>query len=138
MSEFSREEVQAAHDKRMELQNADEWAAFGDTFTEDAVYVEHHEGTFEGREVILAWLVPVMELCKGWTFPIEWLVIDGNRIVYKWQNRLPGQRPDGGYYEFAGLTVVVYAGNGQFSYQEDIYNADELRSVLDDWQKAQA
>lgn len=32
---------------------------------------EHHEGTFTRPEAILAWLVPVMEKCKGWTFPVE-------------------------------------------------------------------
>ena len=76
---------------------------WGDTFTPDAVYVEHHEGTFVGRPKILAWLVPVMARCKGWVYPIEWIAIDGNRAIYKWLNRLPGKRADGSYYEFPGL-----------------------------------
>lgn len=133
---FGRAEVEAAWRHRMALQDRDDWEAFGKTFTEDAVYVEHHCGTFAGRAQILAWLVPIMEQCKDWTYPIEWVSIDGNRVVHKWQNRLPGRRPDGSYYEFGGITVMVYAGNGAFSFQEDIYNARELEKVLQEWTAA--
>ncbi|MBI4518675.1 MAG: nuclear transport factor 2 family protein [Deltaproteobacteria bacterium] len=136
MVSFPREEIEAAWRRRMELQDRDDWDGFGQTFTEDAVYVEHHCGTFRGRQAILAWLVPVMEQCHGWTFPVEWLAVDGHRIVHKWQNRLPGQRPDGTYYEFGGITVMEYAGNGAFSYQEDIYNARELEKLLLEWSAA--
>jgi len=137
MTEFSRAEVEAAWRNRMALQDRDDWEGFGNTFTEDAVYVEHHYGIFDGRKKILAWLVPVMEHCKDWTFPVEWVTIDGNRVVHKWLNRLPGRRPDGSYYEFAGITVMVYAGNGKFSFQEDIYNRYETDRVLQEWNAAQ-
>ena len=133
MADFERAEVEAAWRHRMELQDADDWEAFGMTFTEDAVYVEHHEGTFQGRQAILDWLVPVMEQCRGWTYPVQWLAIDGNRVIHKWLNRLPGKRPDAGYYEFAGLTVMEYAGDGQFCFQEDIYNWEEAVPVLEQW-----
>jgi len=136
MSEFERAEIEAAWRHRMALQDADEWHAFGMTFTEDAVYVEHHEGTFRGRKAILDWLVPVMKLCQGWTYPVQWLAIDGNRVIHKWMNRLPGQRADGSHYEFAGLTVMEYAGEGRFSYQEDLYNWEEAVPVLKEWAAA--
>ena len=136
MPQFSRQEIEAAFWKRMALQDADDWAGFGNTFTEDAVYLEHHYGTFRGRQRILEWLVPVMEHCKDWTFPVEWLCIDGNRTVHKWLNRLPGKRPDGTYYEFAGITVMEYAGNGLFSFQEDMYNRHETDKVLEEWRVA--
>jgi hypothetical protein len=103
----------------MDLQDADDWDGFGKTFTEDAVYHEHHYGIFRGRKAILEWLVPVMEYCKGWTYPVEWVAIDGNRVVHKWMNRLPGKRADGSYFEFAGMTAMEYAGGGRFSFQED-------------------
>ncbi|MCG8591872.1 MAG: nuclear transport factor 2 family protein [Proteobacteria bacterium] len=137
MSEFSREEVMAAWKHRMALQDADDWEAFGRTFTPDALYVEHHEGTFRGREAILAWLVPVMQQCRGWTYPVEWVAIDGNRVIHKWSNRLPGTRPDGSHYEFAGMTVMEYAGGGLFSHQEDMYNWEEVVPVLKEWAAAQ-
>jgi ketosteroid isomerase-like protein len=133
MGEFGREEIRAAWEKRMALQDADDWHGFGMTFTEDAVYLEHHEGNFRGRDAILDWLVPVMKQCQGWTYPVEWVAIDGNRVIHKWQNRLPGQRADGSHYEFAGVTIMLYAGNGKFSFQEDIYNWEEALAVLKDW-----
>jgi limonene-1,2-epoxide hydrolase len=138
MTTFSRAEIEAAWRKRMELQDNNDWEGFGSTFTEDAVYLEHHYGTFRGRKQILAWLVPVMEHCKDWTFPVEWVAIDGNRVVHKWLNRLPGKRADGSYYEFAGITVMVYAGNGMFSFQEDMYNRHETDKLLQEWNEAHA
>jgi len=136
MKTFSRGEIEAAWRKRMELQDSNDWAGFGNTFTEDAVYLEHHYGTFRGRKAILDWLVPVMEHCKEWTFPVEWVSIDGNRVVHKWLNRLPGKRADGSYYEFAGITAMEYAGNGMFSFQEDMYNRHETDKVLAEWEAA--
>ena len=136
MKTFSRGEIEAAWRKRMELQDTNDWAGFGNTFTADAVYLEHHYGTFRGRVAILDWLVPVMEHCKEWTFPVEWVNIDGSRVVHKWLNRLPGKRPDGSYYEFAGITAMEYAGNGMFSFQEDMYNRHETDKVLAEWEAA--
>lgn len=98
--------------------------------------MEHHFGTFRGREAIRAWLVPVMAPLKGWTYPTEWCVIEGDRVVFLWRNRLPGRRPDGSFYEFAGITTLVYGGNGRFSYQEDVYNFEETRKVMREWEEA--
>jgi len=136
MTTFPRQEIEQAWKQRMYLQDTNDWEGFGNTFTEDAVYVEHHYGIFRGRKEILAWLVPVMEHCRDWTFPVEWVNIDANRVVHKWWNRLPGQRSDGSYYEFAGITVMEYAGNGRFSFQEDVYNRYETDKVLEEWSAA--
>ncbi len=129
----ARREVEAAFQRTRAAQDADDWDAYADCFTEDAVYVEHHFGTFRGREAIRAWLVPVMEPLVGWTYPTEWCVVEGDRLVFLWKNRLPGQRADGSYYEFSGVTTMIYAGDGLFSYQEDIYNFDETRRVMAAW-----
>jgi hypothetical protein len=135
MPTYSRDEIEKAWKHRMHLQDTDDWDGFGRTFTEDAVYIEHHYGVFRGKKAILDWIVPVMEYCKGWTFPVEWVVIDGNRVVHKWLNRLPGKRADGTYYEFAGITAMEYAGNGTFSFQEDMYNRHETDKVIEEWKR---
>jgi ketosteroid isomerase-like protein len=137
MPDFSRDEIQAAFDHRMKLQDEDDWDGFGTTFTPDAVYVEASAGVMEGRDKILAWLIPAMKPCKGWTYPIQYMGIDGDRTFHKWMNRLPGQRADGSYYEFPGITVMVYAGNGQWSYQEDQYNAAGVGELVAEWAKDQ-
>ena len=69
MTVFSREEIEREFQRRVAIQEKDDWKAFGETFTSDAVYVEHHEGTFKGRDKILAWLVPVMDRCRGLDLP---------------------------------------------------------------------
>jgi len=37
-------------------------------------------------------------------------------------------------YEFAGITVMEYAGNDTFSFQEDMYNRHETDKVLAEWE----
>ena len=36
----------------------------------------------------------------------------------------------------AGMTAMEYAGNGQFSFQEDIYNRFETDKVIEEWKAA--
>ena len=133
MSTPLRADVEAAFLATRRAQEAHDFSAYTDCFTEDAVYVEHALGTFEGRERIRAWHVETMQGREDWTFPTEWYVIEGARVVCKWWCRPPGTRPDGTRYEFAGVSTLVYAGDGLFSLQEDIYNMDEVRTVLDAW-----
>jgi limonene-1,2-epoxide hydrolase len=136
MAKYDRAEIEAAFQKTIDVQTNDDWNGFVDCFTPDALYVEHHLGTFRGRDAIRAWLIPAMAQCKGWTYPIDWVAIDGNRIVYKWQNRLPGRRADGTHFEFAGITIKLYAGEGRFDYQEDVYNWESALAVLKEFAAA--
>ena len=69
----------------------------------------------------------------GWDYPLDWSAIDGNRIIFRWLNRLPNIDNRAEPYQFAGVTVLEYAGNGKFSYQEDIYNMKECERVMKDW-----
>jgi hypothetical protein len=39
-------------------------------------------------------------------------VIDGNRIIFRWLNRLPNLDGRTEPYQFAGITVLEYAGDG--------------------------
>jgi limonene-1,2-epoxide hydrolase len=136
MSSCTRAEVEAAFRRTIDAQGRDDWNAFVDCFTPDALYVEHHLGTFRGRDAIRAWLIPAMAQCRGWTYPIEWVAIDGPRVVYKWLNRLPGPRADGSPFEFPGITIKTYAGDGRFDYQEDVYNWESALKVLKEYAAA--
>jgi len=136
MAEPSRSEIKQAFDERIAMQERDDWSAFVETFTIDAVYVEHHMGTFHGRDAIRQWLLPVMAQCRGWTYPVDWVAIDGHRLIYHWQNRLPGARPDGRPYGFPGVTIMEYAAERQWSFQEDVYNWESALVVLKEWSAA--
>jgi uncharacterized protein (TIGR02246 family) len=135
MATFTRDEIDAAFQDYLRVQRAQDWGAFADVFTEDAVYVEHEMGTFRGRENIREWLVPTMAPLVGWEYPTQWSAIDETeaRVVFYWLNVLPN--PDGRAepYQFAGITILIYAGNGLWSYEEDIYNMKECEAVMADW-----
>jgi len=58
MGKWSREELQRAHDRFIEVAKESgrkgDWGPWAEMFTEDATYVEHHYGEFQGREAIKA------------------------------------------------------------------------------------
>jgi uncharacterized protein (TIGR02246 family) len=135
MASYTRDEIEATFDRYIGLQAAQDWSAYCDIFTDDAVYIEHEMGTFQGREAIREWLVPCMEPLVGWEYPIQWQVIDADagRVVFYWLNILPN--PDGRAepYQFAGVSILDYAGDGRWSRQEDIYNMKECEAAMADW-----
>lgn len=106
------------------------WEAMADVFTEDATYIDPAWGCFVGRDAIVQFMFDSMQGIDDWTFPIEWTTIDGNRIIIKFWNRLPGQRPDGTYFEAPGLQTLIYAGNGKFSYCEDLLNMVHVMELI--------
>ena len=130
MPGFTRDEVETEFLKYVERGTTNDWSAWADQFTEDALYVEHAMGTFHGREQIRTWIVETMASVSGMSFPYDWYMIDGNRVVmYCWNifDPLPGMTGD---YKFAVATILEYAGNGQWSLEEDIYSEKEAEAVI--------
>ena len=147
MGTWSREELEEAfaayQHAGQEAGRTGNWAAWADVFTEDAEYVEHHFGTFHGREAIREWISGVMSTFPGNVmpeFPIEWHVVDEDRgwIVCKLWNRMadPG---DGSVLEAMNFTLLKYAGHGLWSYEEDVYNPNAFVEMVQEWsQRKQA
>lgn len=144
MGRFSRDEIEAAF-VRYQQRAADagrtgDWNLWADQFTDDAVYVEHHYGEFHGREAIRAWIVETMATPPGSQmpeFPVEWWVIDEDRdrvVCWVW-NRMedPG---DGSIHQEGNITLLDYAGDDQWSREEDIYNPMRFGTMLAGWQAA--
>jgi len=141
---WHRDELQAAHDHFVHVANecagVGEWRPWVELFTEDADYVEHLFGTFHGREEIHRWISTTM---AEWpnsemtSFPHDWCVCDVERgwWVCQIENRMadPG---DGGLYQASNLTVLHYAGDMRFSYEEDVYNPSEFAPMISAWMKA--
>ena len=59
---------------------------------------------------------------EDWTFPVEYTAIEGDTVVIKWTQITPGARADGSQYRQSGYSTLLYAGNGKFSYEEDLLN----------------
>jgi hypothetical protein len=67
-----------------------------------------------------------------WSFPHQWRVVDGGRVVAAWKNRLPGRRPDGSHYEAQGVSIMLYAGAGKFSHEEDLLNMVQVFELIEE------
>ena len=143
MGQFTRDELEAAiagyQQASAQAGASGDWSAWADIFTEDATYVEHHYGRFEGREAIRAWITETMGTFPGNLmpeFPIDWYVVDEDRgwIVCQVENRMqdPG---DGTIHQGANITILHYAGDGKWSYEEDVYNPAHFVTMLQGWQR---
>ncbi len=66
-------------------------------------------------------------------FPVSWRLIDGNRVSALIPNILPAPEGDDGYYGFDVNTILHYAGNGKWSFEEDVYSPAEAQDVINRW-----
>lgn len=115
---------------RQRIEDGDaHWPDLGVFFTEDAVYIDPAWGRIQGRDEITEFMADSMLGLEDWSFPIEYTAIDGDTVVIKWTQILPGARPDGSRYEQSGYSTLLYAGDGRFSYEEDLLN---MAHVLED------
>ncbi|MEE2678968.1 MAG: nuclear transport factor 2 family protein [Myxococcota bacterium] len=141
MGRWTREEIQEALDlyskTALEAGTSGDWNPWADLFTEDATYVEHLYGTFGGREAIRKWISSTMAEWPNHQmqyFPHEWAIIDEERgwVVAQIWNRMvdPG---DGSVHQSYNYTLLKYAGNMQWSFEEDIYNPDHFRTMIRGW-----
>jgi ketosteroid isomerase-like protein len=136
VNQFSDEELEAAFEANRLTQERDDWDAYCDLFTEDAVYVEHELGTFEGRDAIRQWLVPVMAPLVGWEYPIHWHLVGDGKVVTYWENVMPSPPGDDRRHSFFGISVLTYGGDGKWSRQEDVYNGKEMEAAMKQWLEA--
>jgi hypothetical protein len=144
MGKFSRNELERALEKynraRDESSRTGDWSIWAALFTEDAHYVEHAYGEFHGRAAICDWITKVMAPFPHMTFPQDWVAYDeeNGAIVFQCQNRLEHPTdPNGEPFQFPSWTRLIYAGNGLFSYEEDVYNPlRDANRVISAWIKA--
>jgi len=106
------------------------WATIGSWFTEDAVFIDPAWGRVVGRDAIAAFFDMAMAGLEGWSFPEEWTMVDGDRVVTYWWNRLPGRWEDGRPYQAPAFSVLHYAGDGLFDYELDVMNLAEVGDLL--------
>jgi ketosteroid isomerase-like protein len=131
---FPQSEVQAAVDRYIDVRRGvDEgrnaWADLLDLFTDDAVYVDPAWGRVEGKDAIAQFFVESMTGLEDWMFPIDLVTVDGDEVLVKFRQVLPGSAADGRPYEQSGLSHLVYGGGGRFRYCGDLLN---MAHVMED------
>lgn len=115
---------------RDECSGDGDWSRMAAFFTDDAVFIDPAWGRVEGLdEMRTSVFGDAMVGLEDWTFPTDgWAVVDGtDTVLVKWRQRFPGA--DGRVYEQSGSSTLVYAGDGRFSYEEDLLN---MAHVLED------
>ena len=141
---YDRDEIQAAFDTYVaaagEAGRTGDWRPWVECFTPDLHYIEHLYGDFHGREAVLEWITKTM---SAWPFthmqlfPWDWYTVDAEQgwIIGQVENRMadPG---DGKLYQEYNWSRLVYAGNGLFSSEEDVYNPARFGEMLKNWMKA--
>ena len=135
MKLFSKDEILETYRRFLNVRNRIEagelkWPALADFFTIDAVLVDPAWGRIDGRDNIIRFLDKSMAGLEDWSFPHEWEAVEGNFIVAGWENRLPGKRADGTYYQAPGMSRMLYAGNGKFSYSQDLLNMAHVMALV--------
>ena len=147
MGKWSKAELQAAIDEFIQV-TEDTWVAgdidqWANWYTEDVVFRDlgfgYANGEIEirGRKAVRDWYTQVRNTfpgCHAIHFPSPWQVIDEERgwIAMEWLTRMrdPG---DGSIHEEKNYSLLIYAGNKQFSYEEDIYNPERTRAMMQRW-----
>jgi hypothetical protein len=105
------------------------WHRLADFFTDDAVFIDPAWGRVEGLDAMRDTVFgPAMEGLDDWNFPTDfYAVVDDETVIVKWRQQIPGK--DGTVHEQSGVSTMVYAGDGKFSYEEDLLN---MAHVLED------
>jgi SnoaL-like domain len=123
MPDFTRDELERAfvHYWRCGAV-AEDWDAWADCFTPDVTYVEHVLGTMHGRDAVRAWIKPIMAQYGELYTAYEWHIVDpdSGRVCVYMQNRRDHPGGDG-TIDFPGITILRYAGDGRFDYEEDLW-----------------
>ncbi len=143
MGRFSRAELEEAfaHYQKTALKagTSGDWDPWADLFTEDATYIEHLFGQLGGREAIRNWICKTMSMTPNDQmkyFPVEWYMVDEERgwITMQVWNRMvdPG---DGSLHQAYNFSLLKYAGDGLWSFEEDIYNPDHFKTMVVEWLK---
>ncbi|MBK5307717.1 MAG: nuclear transport factor 2 family protein [Frankiaceae bacterium] len=136
-ADVDRAEVEAAFRQHWTVGCVEEnWAAWPDRLTEDVDYVEHVYGEMRGREAVRSWIVSLMEQRADVHALLDWYVISGSRLILNMTNRYYHPDPAGAPFDFPGLTVLGYAGDGLFGYQEDYWSQRLAKVAYLSWAAA--
>jgi hypothetical protein len=137
MTEFSRTEVEEAFRHYFHTgQINEDWVAWSQLFTDDAIYFDHFYGRFRGPKEIQQFIERTMGFASHVYNPLVWYNIDGDQIVYKVFNRADNPKPGGPPLEFPSLQIIHYAGDGKWASEEDWWIKAEMKRFAQEYDEA--
>jgi hypothetical protein len=92
-----RDEVEAAVTRLIGLRDRisegeGRWSDLAPLFTDDVVYVDPAWGRIEGIEAVRAEVLGEAMEGLDWRFPTDHYLIDGDTVMVKWRQVIPGRR----------------------------------------------
>jgi hypothetical protein len=129
MARFSRSEVEEEFARWWEVGNVGEdWDAWVDTFVPEVTYTEQFWGVLHGRDQVRTWINAVMKGVPEIYTVMDWYTIDDGTVVFHCQNRRDNPATTGpAYWDFPGLSVIEYAGDGLWASEEDFWDVNGAR-----------
>lgn len=128
---FPREEVEREFHHWWATGNAGEnWAGWVELFTPDVYYIDHFWGPLRSREEIDLWIHAVMKGVPEIYGVLDWYTIEDNIVTFHYQNRRDNPSDEGpAYFDFAGMTILWYAGDGLWAMEEDFWDRTGARDT---------
>lgn len=104
------------------------WVEWVRCFTPDVTYVDHFWGPLRGRAEVAAWIDPVMMGVPEIYTVLDWYAIEGDKVIFRCENRRDNPHSEGPeYFDFPGLSVLWYGGDGLWRAEEDYWDRDGAR-----------
>src|SRR5262245_57844429 len=113
-----------------------DWEGWSALFTDDATYVEHVLGRFHGASGIRQFIFDAMDPVRPMTFSIDWAILDEPHVAFNIWNHMPDPSGNGNHYSFSNLSLITYAGDGKWNWEEDFYAPKDPGKVVGRWMKA--
>jgi hypothetical protein len=124
----------------LECGPAIDWDPFCDLYTEHAIMVIPGGMRIGGREAMKRWYREAFStepLKYLWYYPVEWYMIDEDLgwVSCQFWCRMadPG---DGSVHEFKCFSLLKYAGDGLWSFEEDLWDPADMEASLAGWVEA--
>jgi hypothetical protein len=106
----------------------EDWEAWVELFVDDVFYVDHWWGPLSGKDEVKVWIAASMGGVPEIYTVLDWYTIENEKVVFHMQNRRDNPDPDGPpYFDFPGLSVARYAGNGKWLGEEDFWDLSGAR-----------
>ena len=118
-----------------------DWTPLADFYADDAVYA-YTIGSFgrrvaHGREEIRKLVMDRDTVgFEGWTFPYDWIVVDGQKVMTRWYMQAPYKRPDGSPYRLLAMSSIRLDDDLRIAAMEDSMDIAALFALCDEMRAA--